>query len=201
MEKLLQKIRTLLGRGIVNLINAEGAVQLLQIRLNEETLDSIPYLETYGYTAVPLPGAEAFTASLGGNRSKTVALVVGDRRYRLKGLLGGEVALYTDEGDFIHFKRGGHIHHKAGTKITLETPLIECTQNLKINGELQVLEAVTFEKTLHVIEKVTLDDDIHIAGISTAADHVSGEISTIEHVHGGVTIGTDVSGLPEVPAP
>lgn len=46
---------------------------------------------------------------LGGNRAQGLAVKVDDRRYRLKGLACGEVALYTDEGDKIHLERGNLI--------------------------------------------------------------------------------------------
>jgi phage gp45-like len=64
-----------------------------------------------------------------------------DGRYRVK-LKDGEVALYTDEGDIIHMKRGRLIEIetdtlvvRAKTKVRFETPLIEQTGDLKADGE------------------------------------------------------------------
>jgi phage gp45-like len=51
--------------------------------------------------------AEAFFAFMNGNRSHGVALVTGDRRFRLFGLQAGEVALHDDQGHQIHITRNG----------------------------------------------------------------------------------------------
>lgn len=51
-------------------------------------------------------GAEAVVLFPSGDRSHGVVISVADRRYRLKGLKSGEVAIYTDEGDSIILKRG-----------------------------------------------------------------------------------------------
>ena len=42
-----------------------------------------------------------------------------DRRYRID-LADGEVALYTDEGDYIHLKRDGVIAVKAGSRVEID---------------------------------------------------------------------------------
>ncbi len=76
-------------------------------------------------------GAEAITLSVGGHRSHTVVINVDDRRYRLKGLKGGEVALYTDEGDFIHFQRGRIAKLKVGKELILDTPLVRALGKIK----------------------------------------------------------------------
>jgi phage gp45-like len=49
---------------------------------------------------------------VGGDRNNGVVVAVGDRKFRLKGLQGGEVAMYTDEGDIIIMKRGHNIKVK-----------------------------------------------------------------------------------------
>jgi phage baseplate assembly protein V len=193
MEQLLQRIRTLLGRGVVKLINAAGGIQLLQIKMGSETLDNVPYMECYGFTGVAKEGAEALVGSIGGNRSLAVALVVGDRRYRLKGMEKGEVAMYTDEGDFIHFKRNGHIHHKAGIKITFETPLAECSANFKVGGEFTVDGTSTFN------DAVTVEADVDISGTSTATDHMSSSVSGANHPHTDSVGGLTSTPIPEGP--
>ena len=51
--------------------------------------------------------AEAFVTYAGSSRSHGVALVTGDRRYRLYKLEEGEVALHDDQGHQVHIKRDG----------------------------------------------------------------------------------------------
>lgn len=97
----------------------------------------------YGFTSAPLPGAEYIAIPVGGNSNHTVVIATEDARYRLK-VLGGEVALYSHEGDHVHLKRGRVIEVntetllvKAGTKVRFETPLIEATGEIHAEGNVQ----------------------------------------------------------------
>ena len=80
-----------------------------------------------------------------------MALLATDRRYRKKGLTEGEVALYTDEGDELVFNRGRIVRLNAGsavevtapkvtitasTSITLATPDVFATGNIKAQGDI-----------------------------------------------------------------
>ena len=84
-----------------------------------EVMDLRERLQEYGFTSVPQVGAESVFVALGGSRSNTVVVAVEDRRYRLKGLSGGEVALYDDQDQVVHIKRNGL--HLKGQNILLET--------------------------------------------------------------------------------
>ena len=100
-------LQNMVSRCTVALATAARKMQALQIRLTAgEVKDDVEHLEPYGYTSNPHPGAEGVAVFPGGDRSHGVVVVVADRRFRLKGLKPGEVALYTDEGDKIHFERG-----------------------------------------------------------------------------------------------
>jgi phage gp45-like len=81
-----------------------------------EQQDQIEHVHPYGFVNVPKKptgsgklrkAAEAFMSFLGGNRSHGIAMVVGDRRYRLYKLEEGEVALHDDQGHQVHIKRDG----------------------------------------------------------------------------------------------
>lgn len=129
----------MIARGIVSLVEAAGKCQLLQIEmLGGETKDRLEHIEPYGYTSCPHDGAEAIALFPDGDKSHGVIIAVGDRRYRLRGLKRGEVALYTDEGDKIVLRRGRQIdietmtlNVKAATKAVFTTPLLECTGDIK----------------------------------------------------------------------
>lgn len=91
----------------------------------------------YGFVSGPLPGAEYIVLPVGGKSAHAVVIASGDGRYRVE-VADGEVALYTDEGDRIHMKRGRLIEVitdtfvvKASTKIVLETPLVDATGDVK----------------------------------------------------------------------
>jgi phage baseplate assembly protein V len=162
----------MLTRGVVALANSASKLQTLQMRLTAgELKDGMEHLEPYGFTSCPHEGAEGLAAFMGGDRSHGVVIVVADRRYRLQALAAGEVAIYTDEGDKIHLRRGriidietGTLNISAATAVNFNTPTITQTGEIVSQG-----------------------------------DQVAGGVSQINHPHAGVRQGTDQSG-PPVPA-
>ena len=162
-------LKSMMARGTVVLAAAGKMMQTLQVRLTAgELKDGAEHFEPYGYTSNPLAGAEVLTMFLGGDRSHAVVLVAADRRYRIRELKPGEVAIYTDEGDRIHFKRGriidietGTLNIKAINSVNFDTPVITQTGQIVSQG-----------------------------------DQVAGGVSQIMHVHDGVAMGDDQSGPP-----
>lgn len=120
MKRLNRSIRLMVGRGIVKGVDDTGGIQRLQVTgLKDEVLDGRDRYQNYGLTSHPLPGAQEVMASVGGNRSNTVIIVVDDARYRLTALAPGEVALYDDQGQVVHIKRNGI--ELTGNNILLQT--------------------------------------------------------------------------------
>lgn len=162
-------IKSVLVRGTVALADSLRKMQSVQVRLLAgEVKDQVEHLEPYGFTSAPLAGAEALAGFIDGDRSHGVVIVISDRRFRLQGLKAGEVALYTDEGDFFHFKRGRIIdietvtlNIKAAESVNFDTPLITQTGRIESQG-----------------------------------DQVAGGVSQIEHPHSGVQFGDAQSGPP-----
>lgn len=159
----------LLARGTVVLANSANKLQSLQMRLTAgEVNDDMEHFEPYGFTSNPLAGAEGIATFLGGDRSHAVVLVVADRRYRLQALAAGEVAIYTDEGDKIHFKRGrvididtATLNIRASSGVNIDTP------TLSMSGK-----------------------------IVSQGDQIAAGISQINHVHSGVQPGPGQTGAP-----
>jgi phage baseplate assembly protein V len=140
LERLLgplqRRIMLMVGRAVLAAVNDGTKLQGLQINLlADETRDDVERFQNYGYTSHPHPGAEAIALSITGTRDHVVVIAVDDRRYRLKGLQEGEVAMYSDEGDTIVLKRGRVIEVTAGTKVVFNTPLVEMTGELHVVGD------------------------------------------------------------------
>jgi phage baseplate assembly protein V len=162
-------LKSMMARGTVVLAAAGKMMQTLQVRLTAgELKDNVEHFEPYGLTSNPQPGAEVLTMFLNGDRSHAVVVVASDRRYRIKELEPGEVAIYTDEGDKIHFKRGriidietATLNIKATTAVNFDTPVINQTGQIVSTG-----------------------------------DQVAGGVSQIEHVHTNVLAGNGNSGPP-----
>lgn len=123
--------------------NAHGKLIGVEMQgLAEESVAG-ELFQHYGYTSAPLPGAEYIAIPVGGNSKHTVVIASEDARYRIT-LKDGEVAIYSDEGDHVHLKRGRVIEVetetllvKAGTKVRFETPLIETTGQIQAEGNIQ----------------------------------------------------------------
>lgn len=89
---------------------ADGSKKMrsVQVRLlADEVRDDLEHAEPYGFTSEPHPEAEAFSLFFGGDRSHGIVFCVADRRYRLKPLKTGEVALYDDLNQKVHLTREG----------------------------------------------------------------------------------------------
>jgi phage baseplate assembly protein V len=142
VRRLLDAVKTrvalTLARGVVRAVRDAGKLQELQVELlRGEVAGRLERFQQYGFTSNPHAGAEAVAVFVGGNRDHGIVLAVDDRRYRLKPLAAGEVALYTDEGDRIHFKRGRIVEIVTGTlKVNATTAL-----DITAGGNRLVLDA------------------------------------------------------------
>lgn len=128
MAPLERAIQNMAMRATVSLTNSANKMQTLQMKMRGgEAKDGIEHFEAYGFTSNPHPGAEGVTLFFNGDRSHGVAIVVGDRRYRLRGLEAGEVAISDDLGQKLHLTRDG---------IVIDTELdIEMRgRNVRIHG-------------------------------------------------------------------
>lgn len=104
IASVARQARALLQRGEL-LMHAEKRISMAQIRLGLDGIfDHVERFQNYGFTSSPLPGAEIVTARMGAD---VVIIATEDRRYRLTTLRPGEVALYTDEGDYVLLSRDG----------------------------------------------------------------------------------------------
>lgn len=124
-ESMRAKVQLMVGRAILSAINDGGAVQTVQAQLMaDEVQDDAERIQQYGFTSVPLPGAEAVLVFVGGNRDHGLVIATEDRRYRKTGLQPGEVCLYTDEGDSIIFNRGKIVRITAGAEVDITAPVV-----------------------------------------------------------------------------
>jgi phage baseplate assembly protein V len=170
LRSLQGTIRNALARAVVSLVDDGRKLQEVQVDLLEgETRDEVERFQNYGFTSNPPAGAEAIVVFLNGARDQGIAICVDDRRYRLRNLQPGEVAIYTDEGDKIVFKRGGTIEVTASTKLSIVAPDVEISGDLTVKGDIEV----------------------------PSGDVTAGSISLKTHVHSGVQTGGGVTGAPQ----
>lgn len=117
---LMSRVRGMISRMVINLVNDATKLQALQVTLlADQTPDEVEHFQHYGFTSVPHAGAEGIALAIGGSTGHTVVVNVDDRRYRLKALPEGEVALYDDLGHKVHLTRNGIVIDGAGHPVTM----------------------------------------------------------------------------------
>ncbi len=106
---LARRVKLMIGRCVVDLVDDSQLEQVIQAKLLDGEIRTLERYQQYGFTSVPFARAEGICAFIGGNRDHGIVIATGDRRYRLKALAAGEVALYDDQGQKVHLKRNKEI--------------------------------------------------------------------------------------------
>lgn len=109
LEPLRQRVANVVTRAVVSLVADTTKLQQLQVSSLGETRDGCERFQQYGFTSVPLVGAEAVMLSVGGLPDHVLIVAVDDRRYRKTGLQPGEAALYNHEGAYLLVKTGSSL--------------------------------------------------------------------------------------------
>jgi len=131
LAPISRRVRLLARRAVVRLINDDTMLQEVQLAIfSDEVRDRVERWQDYGFTSHPLPGAEAIVLALGGNTDHGAVIKVDDRRYRLKGLTQGEVAIYDDQGQTVILKRDNVIELQTTGKVRVAAPLFEVTGDI-----------------------------------------------------------------------
>jgi phage gp45-like len=100
------------------LVKADDSKKWQEVTIRSEVrrmFTNVEVAHPYGFTSVGLPPADDNTSDVAevivvypdGDMSHPVALIVGDRRYRLKNCKEGESAIYDDQGQKVHITRDG----------------------------------------------------------------------------------------------
>lgn len=141
-DALKRRFDMMLARGTVVSADSGPKLQTIDARLMAgERPTKLEHFESYGFTARPHEGAEVVAGFVGGNRDHGFVIAYGDRRYRMQGLAGGEVALHDDQGQSIHMKRDGMVI-KSGKPVTIEAPQIVLKGAIQITGDITQTGAI-----------------------------------------------------------
>lgn len=146
LEPLRRRMAVMIGRCILSALNSAPGVQSASVTIMaDENMKGVEYMEPYGFTSVPLAGSEGIILNIGAQRGACVALCLGSRKFRLRGLKSGEVALYTDEGDKLVFERGNVVRLTTRNLIAdaAEKAVINAPET-EITGHLTVREGITW---------------------------------------------------------
>lgn len=150
-----RRVANLVSRAVIRRVDDAKTVQTVQVgALAGETRDGIERFQEYGFTSVPLAGAEGVVLFVGGYRDHGLMVATDDRNARLTDLEPGEVAIYTDQGDKVVIERGGTIRVTASTKVVVAAPFVELTGNTE--AAVKGTTYRTAETTKHTTESAQL---------------------------------------------
>lgn len=141
MAGLGRSIANIVARAVISSVNTARKCQSLGLTLIAgEQKQDVEHLEPYGFTSAAQDGAESVVLFPGGDRSHGVAVVVADRRYRIKGLARGEVAIYDDQGQSVTLTRQGVVVNGGGKPIIVtNAPKARFEMDIDATGQIKDL--------------------------------------------------------------
>ena len=114
LQPLVTRVKSMVARGVVQLVDDAKRQQLLQFGvLDDEDVEDGEHFQPYGFSSVPLGGAEAVVVFPDGDRERPLVVVVADRRYRPTGGEPGEVTVYNHAGASVKLTKDGDIIARA----------------------------------------------------------------------------------------
>src|SRR4030042_908352 len=155
------RIKMMISRAIVNLVDDSKAIQLVQISLlKDETKSGVERIQQFGFSSNPKKGAEAVVVFVNGNRDHALVIAVDYSRYRIKNLPEGASVQYDWDGNYIKLSKEDGIEINAvNEKVT-----IKASGDIEIgNSQLKTLVNESF--------KQIFDNHVHnvsVAGTPTA---------------------------------
>ncbi len=138
LAPLRSRIAAGIARGVVKLVDDAGGLQTVQAELLAgEIRARLEVFHPYGFTSVPLAGAEAVVVCPLNVRENAVAVVVGDRRYRLTGQPEGSVSIHDDAGQRVSILPD-RIEIQTTNPVVVDAPTLEVTGDLEVGGNVEV---------------------------------------------------------------
>mgnify|MGYP000000314771 CR=1 FL=1 len=193
LSDLQEKVWALICRGRLTGADGGRAMRTVQTELLAgDVRDNVEHFEPYGFTSEPLMGSEVLASSLSGDRNHTIVLMVADRRYRLTGLKGGEVAIFDDKKRKVLLSREGIVIDGVADPIEVKT-----TGDIKLSGATITLNGTSAVKVN--APSITLSggaisfdapNSSATGSLTTTGDVTAGGISLINHTHTGDSGGT-----------
>ena len=111
LGRLRDRILLMTARCTLSLIDDGRRMQEVQLLLlSGERRSGMERVQEYGFTSVPLPGAEGVAVFYGGNRADGAVVATDDRRHRPRGWAPGEAGMYTAFGQLLKMDAHGNLH-------------------------------------------------------------------------------------------
>ncbi|WP_281787730.1 phage baseplate assembly protein V [Uruburuella suis] len=192
----LQKMRLMVARGIVKLVQDSG-LQLMQLDLlDEETRDGVERVQNYGHRGHPPQGSTVATVAVAGSRDHLV-VVACEHPDHVPPLDSGESAMYAMFGQLFKMDKEGNV-------------TLTCKDfNIQASGNVTAAAAGNYTATAGGNLGISASGGMSMHGEggasltgglqadSIVADKlVGGGVDVETHNHKGVTAGGDNTGEP-----
>lgn len=125
LAPLAARLRLVVSRGLLRLLDDEAKVQLAQVSaLRGELLGGVPRMGHFGLTSRPPAGTEVVIVCPGGSRDQAVAIADEHRESRPAGVLEvGEVMVYAVGSARVHVRADGSVEITAPAGVTVSADL------------------------------------------------------------------------------
>lgn len=131
-----RRVLLMVGRAVLRAADDSAGLQRVTMEVfKDDPVSDIERFQDFGFSSVPLPGADGLCLFIGGNRNHGVLVKVDDRRYRPKNLAGGESIQYTHDGSYVHLKVGGNGKIQAETLLEIASLLVTMSGDLQVAGK------------------------------------------------------------------
>lgn len=102
------KLLGLVRRGVLVASSvADGALRMVQAKIEGATVDDVEFFEPYGLATVPPAGSHVLTVNVGADESHPVAIAASGSANRPSGLSTGNAALYDSTGKVVKLSTDG----------------------------------------------------------------------------------------------
>lgn len=109
IDRALKQVRPAF-RGVTSLLNTTGQVSVAQIKgVASEVLNNVPVFQQFGFTSALPDNSDVIVLPLLGRSGLSVIIASENGKFRLKGLVKGETAIYDAQGKYILLKKDGGI--------------------------------------------------------------------------------------------
>lgn len=109
IDRALKQVRPAF-RGVTSLLNTAGQVGIAQIKgVAGEVLNNVPVFQQFGFTSALPDNSDVIVLPLLGRSGLSVIIASENGKFRLKGLVKGETAIYDAQGKYVLLKKDGGI--------------------------------------------------------------------------------------------
>ena len=144
---MIEKLKAMIGRCIIAAVSDGHKTQSVQIEaFSGDMHDDVERLKQFGFTGVPLVGAEGIVLFVAGNHDHPVLICAENRGIRVSGLKEGESAQYNSSGHKIVLYHDRCEINTPQFVVNAESEAVINAPLIELNGNVIGTESAVFAK-------------------------------------------------------